>query len=194
MTCVVFKSLVEGHTHVFRPGEPMLQILILPVTADFALKDMDGEEAAERELRARRIPVRRWAPKRHGHQKPTRSSMTPTATFCTPRKAELKSHRARGTGRDAISHWPTGPENDIKSRLQETTKQGKKKGRAQIWSASFGFARCVLRHSRFCRGHFQASDRRFLSTMPPRSGGPELLCASAARCRDCPAPRASIRA
>src|SRR5262249_11754106 len=28
---VVFKSPVEGHTHIFRPGEPILQILILPV-------------------------------------------------------------------------------------------------------------------------------------------------------------------
>ena len=27
---VVFKSPAEGRTHVFRPGEPMLQILILP--------------------------------------------------------------------------------------------------------------------------------------------------------------------
>jgi hypothetical protein len=29
---VVFKSPAEGETHIFRPGEPMLQILILPVT------------------------------------------------------------------------------------------------------------------------------------------------------------------
>jgi hypothetical protein len=52
---VVFKSPVEGHTHIFRPGEPMLQILILPVTADFTLVAMDEEEAAEREMRGRRI-------------------------------------------------------------------------------------------------------------------------------------------
>jgi len=43
---VVFKSPVEGHTHIFRPGEPILQILILPVIADFALAPMDEEEAA----------------------------------------------------------------------------------------------------------------------------------------------------
>jgi hypothetical protein len=52
---VVFKTPVEGHTHVFRPGEPMLQILILPVTADFTLVPMDDAEAAEREMRGRRI-------------------------------------------------------------------------------------------------------------------------------------------
>ena len=49
---VVFKSPVEGHTHIFRPGEPMLQILILPVTADFTLAAMDEEK---REMRGRRI-------------------------------------------------------------------------------------------------------------------------------------------
>jgi hypothetical protein len=41
-----WKSPVEGHTHIFRPGEPILQILILPVIADFALAPMDEEEAA----------------------------------------------------------------------------------------------------------------------------------------------------
>ena len=51
---VVFKSPGEGHTHIFRAGEPMLQILILPLIADFNLAAMD-EEAAEREMRGRRI-------------------------------------------------------------------------------------------------------------------------------------------
>jgi len=46
---------VEGHTHIFRPDEPMLQILVLPVIADFTLAAMDEEEAAEREMRGRRI-------------------------------------------------------------------------------------------------------------------------------------------
>jgi hypothetical protein len=52
---MVFKSPTEGQTHVFRPGEPMAQILILPETAEFELKEMSVEEQAERELRARRI-------------------------------------------------------------------------------------------------------------------------------------------
>jgi hypothetical protein len=56
---VVFKSPPEGQTHIFRPGEPMLQILILPVTADFILAPMDEEEAAEREMRGRRIHASR---------------------------------------------------------------------------------------------------------------------------------------
>ena len=37
----------------------MLQILILPVTADFTLVPMDDEEAAEREMRGRRIHASR---------------------------------------------------------------------------------------------------------------------------------------
>ncbi|HEY2535011.1 MAG TPA: hypothetical protein VGJ20_45100 [Xanthobacteraceae bacterium] len=56
---VVFKSPAEEHTHIFRPGEPMLQILVLPVTADFALVPMDEEDAAEREMRGRRIHATR---------------------------------------------------------------------------------------------------------------------------------------
>jgi hypothetical protein len=56
---VVFKSPPEGGTHIFRPGEPMLQILVLPVTADFNLVAMDDDEAAEREMRGRRIHASR---------------------------------------------------------------------------------------------------------------------------------------
>ena len=56
---VVFKSPSEGRTHIFRSGEPMLQILILPVAADFVLVPMDEEEAAEREMRGRRIHASR---------------------------------------------------------------------------------------------------------------------------------------
>ena len=37
----------------------MLQILILPVTSNFTLVPMDDEEAAEREMRGRRIDASR---------------------------------------------------------------------------------------------------------------------------------------
>ena len=56
---MVFKSPLEGQTHIFRPGEPMAQILILPETAEFDLREMTEEEQAERELRARRIHAAR---------------------------------------------------------------------------------------------------------------------------------------
>jgi len=56
---VVFKSPAEGRSHVFRPGEPMLQIIVLPVNADFVLSPMTEEEAAEREMRGRRIHASR---------------------------------------------------------------------------------------------------------------------------------------
>ncbi len=58
---VVFKSPPQGGTHIFRYGEPMLQLVVLPVTADFALMPMDEEEAAEREMRGRRIHASRPA-------------------------------------------------------------------------------------------------------------------------------------
>jgi hypothetical protein len=56
---IVFKSPREGEVHIFRPGEPMLQILLLPVTCDINLVPMDEEEAAEREVRGRRIHATR---------------------------------------------------------------------------------------------------------------------------------------
>jgi hypothetical protein len=52
---IIFKTPAEGRTHIFRPNEPMLQILIVPLTASFALTEMNAEEAAEREMRGRRI-------------------------------------------------------------------------------------------------------------------------------------------
>jgi len=32
---MVFKAPPEGCVHIFRPGEPMMQILILPADPDF---------------------------------------------------------------------------------------------------------------------------------------------------------------
>ena len=56
---VVFKAPPEGRRHVYRPGEPFMQILFLPAEPDFALEPMSEEEAAERELRGRRIHASR---------------------------------------------------------------------------------------------------------------------------------------
>src|SRR5262249_2388490 len=52
---LIFKSPPEGRTHVFRPGEPMAQIIVVPAEPDFEIVAMSEEEAAERELQARRI-------------------------------------------------------------------------------------------------------------------------------------------
>ena len=52
---LVFKSPPEGKTHIFQFGEPFAQILIVPEEATFDLVPMSDEEAAERELQARRI-------------------------------------------------------------------------------------------------------------------------------------------
>ncbi len=56
---MVFKSPGEGQTHIFRPGEPMAQILVIPETAEFELVIMSPEEQADRELRSRRIHAAR---------------------------------------------------------------------------------------------------------------------------------------
>ena len=56
---MVFKSPDEGKTHVFRPGEPMANILVIPESAEFDLVEQSEEEQAQRELRSRRIHAAR---------------------------------------------------------------------------------------------------------------------------------------
>lgn len=51
----VFKVPAEGRTHIFRPKEPFAQVIVVPEEAPFELEPMGEEEAAERELQARRI-------------------------------------------------------------------------------------------------------------------------------------------
>jgi hypothetical protein len=58
---IVFKAPGEGQVHIFRPDEPMLQILVLPLTCDINLLPMDDEETAEREMRGRKIHASRPA-------------------------------------------------------------------------------------------------------------------------------------
>ena len=55
----VFKAPAEGRTHIFRPGEPFAQVIVIPEEANFTLEPMGPEEAAERELQARRIHASR---------------------------------------------------------------------------------------------------------------------------------------
>jgi hypothetical protein len=52
---VVFKAPPEGQTHIFRPGEPFMQMGIVPADTSLDLVEMTAEEAAERELQSRRI-------------------------------------------------------------------------------------------------------------------------------------------
>jgi hypothetical protein len=56
---VVFKAPPEGRTHVFRKDEPFMQMIFVPVEPQFELVPMDEEEAAEREMRGRRIHASR---------------------------------------------------------------------------------------------------------------------------------------
>jgi hypothetical protein len=56
---MVFKSPAEGRWHIFRPGEPFAQVIVIPAESEFELTDMSEEEAAERELQGRRIHASR---------------------------------------------------------------------------------------------------------------------------------------
>lgn len=55
MYFMVFKAPDEGRTHVFRQGEPFMQVTVVPAEVDFDLVPMSEEEAAEREMQSRRI-------------------------------------------------------------------------------------------------------------------------------------------
>jgi hypothetical protein len=56
---VVFKAPPEGCVHFFRPGEPMMQILVVPADVEFTLIEQTPDEQAQREVRARRIHASR---------------------------------------------------------------------------------------------------------------------------------------
>lgn len=56
---VVFKAPAEGQTHIFRPEEPMLQLLVIPADPSLQLVEMTADEMAEREMRGRRIHASR---------------------------------------------------------------------------------------------------------------------------------------
>ena len=52
---IIFKAPPKGVTHVFRKGEPFAQFIVIPEDPDLSVEPMDEAEAAERELRSRRI-------------------------------------------------------------------------------------------------------------------------------------------
>jgi hypothetical protein len=56
---LVFKSPAEGQTHIFRSGTPMAQFTMIPEDGEFELTPMTADEAAERDLRSRRIHASR---------------------------------------------------------------------------------------------------------------------------------------
>lgn len=56
---VVFKSPAEGQTHIFRPGEPFIQITVVAADDKVEIVEMPAEEAAERELQSQRIHASR---------------------------------------------------------------------------------------------------------------------------------------
>ena len=57
----IFKAPPPGVTHVFRKDEPFISLIVLPAEPELELRSMSEEEAAERELRARRIAANRDA-------------------------------------------------------------------------------------------------------------------------------------
>lgn len=58
---IVFKAPAPGQTHIFRKGEPFVQVICVPEEPGLELEPMGEEAAAERELQARRIEASREA-------------------------------------------------------------------------------------------------------------------------------------
>ena len=55
----IFRSPPPGVTHVFRKDEPMMAFVVIPEDPEIELAPMSDEDAAQRELRARRLAVSR---------------------------------------------------------------------------------------------------------------------------------------
>jgi len=56
---LIFKAPPKRIAHVFRKGEPYAHLLVIPEEPDLVLEPMGEDEAAERELQARRINASR---------------------------------------------------------------------------------------------------------------------------------------
>jgi hypothetical protein len=57
----IFKAPPKGVTHIFRKDEPFLSAIVLPAEPELDLQPMTEDEAAEREMRARRLAASRDA-------------------------------------------------------------------------------------------------------------------------------------
>jgi hypothetical protein len=57
----IFKAPPKGVTHIFRKDEPFLSAIVLPAEPELDLQSMTEDEAAEREMRARRLAASRDA-------------------------------------------------------------------------------------------------------------------------------------
>jgi hypothetical protein len=65
MFFVVFKAPKESETHVFRPGEPFAQLLVVPATASYALEPMAEPEAEDRRTQNDQMSALQWLLARH---------------------------------------------------------------------------------------------------------------------------------
>ncbi len=57
----IFKAPPPGVVHIFRTGEPFISMIPLPADPEVVLTPMNAEEAAQREIRARRLAKSRDA-------------------------------------------------------------------------------------------------------------------------------------
>ncbi|HSU15727.1 MAG TPA: hypothetical protein VLK66_16580 [Longimicrobium sp.] len=65
MFFAVFKAPRPGETHVFRPGEPFAQLLVVPASAGYTLTPMEEEEAEERRTQEQQVSSLKWLLAKH---------------------------------------------------------------------------------------------------------------------------------
>lgn len=86
----IFKAPPKGATHVFRKGEAFMSVIVLPTEPELDLQPMTEEEAAERELRSRRI-----ADSRDGLAQGTRWMSTTDTIFDGTYRQMFRAAKAR---------------------------------------------------------------------------------------------------
>ena len=81
---VVFKAPAEGRSHVFRPGEPFAQILVIPEEAQFDWSKWGQRKRPNAKCRrAASTPAATgWSRARAGSRAPTRFSTASIASCC----------------------------------------------------------------------------------------------------------------
>ncbi|MGH6988192.1 MAG: hypothetical protein ACRED9_15295 [Caulobacteraceae bacterium] len=89
----IFKAPPFGHVHVFRKGEPYMMLTVVPAEPELDLQEMDEEEAAQREMQARRL-----AKNRDALAEGTRWTSTTKTIFDGTYRHMLRAAKARGRG------------------------------------------------------------------------------------------------
>jgi hypothetical protein len=95
MFFIVFKSPPEGATHVFRPGEPFAQVIVLPEESDVVVEEMGEDAQANCRLGVSMPVALRYRLKHTGLRHRTPCSMGPIEISSERRRQKSKRVKRR---------------------------------------------------------------------------------------------------